>query len=338
MMRSLQADQIRRAMHRALRQYELSDQHAADVTETLLTTSLRGVDTHGVRLLETYLRELAGGRAKSAPVMELRSTTAATAVLDADGALGVVAANEAIRMAMQRAEEHGVSVIVVKNSNHCGALGYYTELAARSGFLTLAFSNSDALVAPHNGVRPLNGTNPIAMSAPGINGDGFDLDMATSQASFTRVRQYAAAGIRMPPGLAIGSDGEDSNLTGQVHCLQPLGGYKGQALGTMVQILCALLSGMPFDFELSNAYEEPYSVPRNISHCFICLRIDAFTELGKFQERTSALLNVFRGSAPDNAVTVAGDHERRTFDERMQSGIPLSDAEWTLLEPYLNAA
>jgi ureidoglycolate dehydrogenase (NAD+) len=137
-------------------------------------------------LLETYVMELQGGRCKANPQFKFSDTLPAAGLLDADDALGVVAGNEAMKLALSRAGTYGISAIAVSNSNHCGAAEYYATLGAEAGMIGLAFANSDALVAPFNGAVALNGTNPIGMAAPGVGDEMFSLDMSTSQISFLR--------------------------------------------------------------------------------------------------------------------------------------------------------
>ena len=319
-------------MHHALVPFNLPDEHEQYVIDTLVTTSLNGIDTHGVQLLETYIRELQGGRCKPRPNLAFTSTAPATGILDADDALGVVAANEAIKRAVALARQSGVSAISVTNSNHCGAAGYYATLAARSGMIGLVFTNSDALVAPFNGLIALNGTNPIAMSAPGLGDEVFSLDASTSQTSFLKALRAASA-----DGESISGDSREKALR---EPLKPLGGYKGQGLGMMVQIFGAVLTGMPFDHQLSNMYDAPYNKGRKIGHSFICLDINTFMPLASFRARLSELLHIFRNSPPadpSSPVIVPGDAERRAHEKRVNEGLPLSDNVWTFMEPHVEA-
>lgn len=298
----------------------LPEDAAAELADALVETSLLGIDTHGVRLLPTYLREIDEGRANSRPLFQITGDFCAAAVLHADRALGVVAANAAMREAVRRASLCGVAAVAVSDSNHFGAAGHYARFAARQGCIGLVFSNSDALVAPDGGTIPLNGTNPIAMAAPGLDDDGFFLDMATSQISYSRMMQrFDRDTEAIPP-------------------LPPLGGYKGQGLGTMVQILCAVLAGEPFDADLSHLYAPPYDTPRRISHLMVAIAIRAFCEPRLFRARVSQLMQRFRESAADSerAVIVAGDREAQHRRERLSNGIPVGDAELALLQPWLS--
>jgi ureidoglycolate dehydrogenase (NAD+) len=331
------ADRLRESVSHLFEDKGLGWEHSTFVADTLVCTSLLGVDTHGLRLLPTYIKEVDGGRANACPRFRTYGELSAVATFDADNALGIVAANAAMRALIDRTRVSGLSAMVVANSNHFGAAGYYARLAASAGQIGIVFTNSDALVAPASGRVALNGTNPIAMAAPANGDDGFFLDMATSQVAFSKVLHAMNAEAEIESGWARDASGLDASLSRNVATLQPLGGYKGQALGTMVQILCSLLASTPFDFQLSHLYGEPYCHPRKTAHFMLNIEISAFVPLIEFKSRLSELLNTFRTSAVApgaDSVLVAGDPERSSLSYRAVNGIPLSDAEWEILAPY----
>jgi LDH2 family malate/lactate/ureidoglycolate dehydrogenase len=320
-LRTVPAETLARLMTEALGRRGLSAEHAAYVVDGLLETSLRGVDTHGVRLFPTYLAELDGGRSQASP--ELRwSGERAARVLDAGNALGLVAGRVAADEAARLAREHGVGAVSVRDSNHFGAAAVYTLAMARQGVIGLAFTNSDALVAPHGGTRPVFGTNPISMAARGAGDDLFCADFATSQVSYSKVKHHRARGLPLEPGWVV--EGEET-------VLQPLGGHKGQCLGMMVEILCALLAGMPLDAELSHLYTPPFDEPRRVAHLFIALDVAAFRAPGAFREDLSRLLGEVRAepAVAGARVVTPGDIEAETATRRRRMGVPLEEEDWS---------
>lgn len=322
-MRTFQAGDLDRLMRGALLRRGLSEEHAGWVAGGLLEASLRGIDTHGIRLFGTYLAELDGGRSLAKPEMRWLGGARAARVLDAGHALGLVAGRTACGEAVRMAREHGTGAVAVRNSNHFGAASVYSLEMARQGVLGLSFTNSDALVAPFHGVRPLFGTNPISMAAHGEGGDVFCADFATSQVSYSKVKHHRAQGIPLEPGWAIeGPEGD---------ALLPLGagsGHKGHCLGMMVEILCALLAGMPLDHELSHLYAPPYDEPRRVSHLFLAFDVAAFREPGGFRADLSRFLGIVREQpSSGERVRVPGDPEAETAAQRLRDGIPLTPEE-----------
>ena len=326
-MKKVRPDGVIRLMTKALLRRGLSQKHADQVARGLATTSLRGVDTHGIILFPLYLKELEGGRAKAQPQLSWHKGAAATRVLDADGALGLVAGLTAAEKAVHLARSHGVGAVAVGNSNHFGAASVYTLAMAAQGMIGLSFSNSDALVAPTHGKNPLFGTNPLSFAVEG-DGEVFCVDMATSQVAYSRVKRFKAAGKPLQPGWALDGDGRDlADSEGEFAAMQPLGGYKGQCLCMMVEILCVLLTGMPFDHELSHLFVPPYDRPRTVSHFFLALDISSFQSLAGFKTRLSRLLTGVREAerSAETRVINPGDLEKETADHRRLEGIPVPD-------------
>ena len=324
------AEALARVMHRALEPRGVSPEHAGFVVEGLIEASLRGIDTHGVRLFRTYLAELDGGRAKAQPQLSWREAGAAARVLDAGAALGVVAGRVAANETVRLAREFGVGAVVVRNSNHFGPASCYTLAMARQQVLGFSCTNSDALVAPFRGTQPLMGTNPISLVAPGLGDELFCADFATSQVSYSKVKHYREQGQPLPAGWAVAKDGQDAAGRGaEIAALHPLGGYKGQCLGMMVEILCPLLAGEPLDHELSHLYVEPFDQPRRVAHFFFGLHLPAFTDPDSFRAQVSRLLALARAqdSAGNEPVQAPGDPEATAEADRRQHGIPLTPGE-----------
>ena len=320
-------------MLRALERRGVSRQHAGYLVEGLIEASLRGTDTHGARLFATYLAELDGGRCRARPELRWSGDRPAVRVLDAGHALGPVAGRIAAREAVHLAEQHGVGAVTVRNSNYFGCCAQYTLEMARHDVIGISSTNSDALVAPVGGGRPLFGTNPLSFAVRGAGGDVFCVDMATSQVSFTKIKEHREQGIPLEPGWAVGPDGRDASCgeVTEVAALLPLGGHKGQCLVMMIEILCCLLAGMPFDHQLSHLYDQPFDQPRQTSHFFLALEIEAFQPLRSFRARLSELMELVRAQrGAGGARGVApGDLERGTFDQRQRQGIPLTEQDLT---------
>jgi LDH2 family malate/lactate/ureidoglycolate dehydrogenase len=146
--------------------------------------------------------------------------------------------------------------------------------------------------------------------------------MATSQVSYSRVKKARERGEPLAPGWAV--DGADDAIA-----LRPLGGHKGQCLNLVVEVLCALLAGGPFDHELSHLYVAPFDAPRRVAHLFVAFDLAAFTDAAAFRGRLASLLAALRAqpAAGDEPVLAPGDLEAAAAAERRVHGIPLDADE-----------
>ncbi len=317
---------IKEIINRSFEVYDLSQKHREFMSVGLLNPSLQGIDSHGVGLLETYLKELEGGRANPHPNISFDNQFPAVAHMNAGHALGIVAGYEAVSKGIELARQNGISAISVTHSNHFGAASNYSIYAAERGYMCICMSNADSLVACHNGGESIFGTNPISFAAPGTDGELFSLDMATSQVSLSKILQFLATEQEIDESWA--SDIDIKNK--KIGALKPLGGYKGQGLAMMVTILTSVLNSSLFDWEMNHLYTPPFDHPRFVSHFFITINIKAFTSMERFCKNMDVLLHKVRTATKlsDKPVWVAGDREKETAKERLEKGIPLTAAQY----------
>jgi ureidoglycolate dehydrogenase (NAD+) len=309
----------------ALTQAGVSAADADQVADALVDTSLRGIDTHGLRLLPQYLDELATGVANATARVHVIRDRGAGLLMDADGALGVLAGLAAARFAAERARHFGVAAVGVRNSNHFGAASVYTRRLARDGLVGIAVTSAASRVAPYGGVEPLFGTNPISVAA-GTDGDEFALDMATSQVCFGEIKHRRARRRPLDSGWVTDADGRPTTKADEAYALSPLGGYKGQGLAMAVTLLGSVLTGAPLDWQLSQVGEGIPGQGRGVGHLVLALDPGAFTGQAEFSGGLADLLGTVRAATPANSsqpVLAPGDPQRAHERDRWQHGIPL---------------
>ncbi|MDN3292651.1 Ldh family oxidoreductase [Streptomyces ficellus] len=310
----------------ALRAAGVPEGDARDVAAALTDTSLRGIDTHGLRLLPQYLTELEERIATARPDITVVRDSGAAVMLDADGALGVVAGLAAARIAAERARAHGVAAVGVRNSNHFGAASVYSRRLAAQGLVGIVTTSAASRVAPFGGTQPLYGTNPLSFAAAG-DGDEFALDMATSQVCFGEIKERRKHGRALDSGWATDTEGRPATDPEDAYALSPLGGYKGQGLAMVATLLGAVLTGSPADWHLEHIGASAPGRSRQIGHFLICLDPASFAGTESFAAGFSDLVTTTRQAPPgvDAAlsVQVPGDPQRRTAEQRAAHGIPL---------------
>ena len=305
---------------------------AEAVTRALVSTSLRGVDSHGVRLLPHYLRALAGGRISRAPRIAVTRTAPGAAVVDADDGFGHPASYRAVVEGCRIAEETGVAAVSVVNSSHFGAAGCYALEAAALGKVAFAFCNSDAMVLLHDGVMPFHGTNPIAFAAPVAGERPFLVDMATSIVPGNRILDYKTKGLPLPEDVAVDAEGAMTIDAKAVAALMPIGGsshgFKGASLAGIMEVLSAVLTGMAHGSRLLPMVGDDLATPRRLGHFFLVVDPEAFVPRAAYDSGMAAYLTDLRASPakPGRRVMAPGDREWATEDYRRAIGIPLAPA------------
>jgi ureidoglycolate dehydrogenase (NAD+) len=335
-MLNLRSDVVGEVMVRTLLRLGVLPESARHVAASLVQTSLRGVDSHGIGLFPHYCRAVQGGRINHAPKIAVEQTGASTALLDADHAFGHHAGAVAMAWAKRMAAECGLGAVSVRNSSHFGAAAYFALQAPEVGCLGWAFTSADSLVKPFNARTAFLGTNPICFAAPLAREDPLCLDMATSAVSWNKVTEHQRARRNMPPGWAYDEHGMPTIDPSRARMLEPSGSYKGYGLGLMVEILCSVLASGPAVTEILPMYETSLSVRRCISHFFMALDIGRFLPAATFAEHVQSIVDRLRALEGESGdVMVAGDPEKRSAALRRVRGIPISSdsfAEFVALD------
>jgi L-2-hydroxycarboxylate dehydrogenase (NAD+) len=316
-----------------------SEIDAQTAANSLLSADLRGVDSHGVARLSGYVRLWEANRVNSNPVIKIVHETPSTAVVDGDAGLGLVVAPYAMQVAINKARQAGTGWVSVKNSNHFGIAGTHAMMALQYDMIGIAMTNGSALVAPTFSTERLLGTNPIAFAIPAGKEQPFVSDFATTTAANGKLEILQRKNENVPNGWVQTKTGEPSLNADEVKkggALLPLGGdkqhgsHKGYALGAVVDIFSAILSGANY-----GPWVPPFPVyvpmPENmpgegIGHFFGAMRIDAFRSAEEFKLHMDTWIRRFKSSKTidgHDRVYIPGEPEIEIEKERMRNGIPL---------------
>jgi L-2-hydroxycarboxylate dehydrogenase (NAD+) len=316
-----------------------TEQDAVLATDVLLSADLRGVDSHGVARLSGYVRLWEKGRINAKPNIKVVYETPSTAVVDGDGGLGLVVAPFAMDVAIAKAKNVGTGWVSVKNSNHYGIAGYHAMMALEHDMIGISLTNASPLVSPTFSKERMLGTNPISVAIPANEQPPFVADMATTTAANGKLEILQRKELDAPLGWVQDKDGHqttDANGVKKGGALLPLGGdrehgsHKGYALGAIVDIFSAVLSGAnygpwvpPFVAFLE---PDPNPVGEGIGHFLGAMRVDAFRPADEFKSNMDNWIGRFRNAKPvegQEKVLIPGDPERELETARKKEGIPI---------------
>ena len=315
---------------------------AEKASQVLLSADLRGIDSHGVARLSGYVRLWDAGRINSSPLLKIIHETPSTAVVDGDSGLGLVVAPYSMQVAIDKAKAVGTGWVSVQNSNHFGIAAAHAMMALEDDMIGIAMTNASALVAPTFSTERLLGTNPICVCIPAGNESPFVADLATTTAANGKLEILQRLGGVAPTGWIQNKAGQSSVDAFELKnggALLPLGGdrehgsHKGYALGAVVDIFSAVLSGAnygpwvpPFPAYVPMPENQP---GKGIGHFFGAMRIDAFRPAQDFKDHMDAWIKRFRQAKTvegESKVLIPGDPESEMEIERMKEGIPLLPA------------
>jgi uncharacterized oxidoreductase len=252
--RRVRPDAMQRFLHQLFVAAGAPEGNATAVVDHLVESSRVGLHSHGVLRAPEYLDLVHGGAIDPAAEPRIERESGAFAVLDAARCFGQVAGQRACDEATARADATDApAMVAVRRAAHLGRIGAYADTMARRGFVALVFCSVPTRF--HNvawfGTRTGRlGTNPIAYGIP-TTGEPVVADFATSATAEGKVRFLRNEGLRAPEGVLRDSQGRPTTDPTILYeeprgTLQPLGGeygYKGSALGMLVEVMATLLAG-----------------------------------------------------------------------------------------------
>lgn len=318
----------------------LSHDDASASAEILVAADARGIESHGVGRLWRYKNGIQRGIMSVAVQPEIVRETPLSLVLDARGAMGLSTSKRTMTRIIEKAKVSGAAFSSVRNSNHFGIAGYYTEMAAREDMIGVCMTNTAALGVPTFGRKAMFGTNPIAISVPANKDRMFTLDMATTVVTRGKIEVYEREGKPLPAGWAVDTKGLgttdarqllDDMLFQRGGGILPLGGegelfsgYKGYGLAEAVDIMTAILSGGTFgkfvmDSEATSA---------RVCHFFGAIRLDLFRESESIKNDMDRLLDELEHAEAAEGCTrvyYAGLKEHESEAKSARFGVPLSE-------------
>jgi ureidoglycolate dehydrogenase (NAD+) len=306
------------------------------VADSLVQTSVWGIDSHGVLRLTHYLNRLTIGSISAAAAPVVMRTGPATAQVHGQDGLGIVHATLGMEVAIEMAQESGVGVVGVGHSSHCGAMGLYTRMAAKEHLVGIAMTHSSSVVVPHGGKEKYFGTNPISIAFPRQGAEAVCLDMATSQVAWNKVLNARIEGHELEPGVAVDAAGNPTTDPHQASAGVPLGGptygYKGYGLAFMIDMLCGAMNGMTFGRHINNMYEE-LDKPRKIGHLLIAIDPARFAGAATLEGSVDAVVKDLKTCGE---ILFPGEPELREERERLARGIPIDDAAFADMNAWSN--
>lgn len=264
------------------------EEDAKLVSDCLVQAEMMGVKSHGIQRTKLYVDSILKGGTSPVCKLTCEADFPAGALFNANGSLGIVAAYKAMNTAIVKASSTGIGITGVHNSNHCGTMRYYTDLAAEKGMVGFATSNAACMMVPFGSREPFFGTNPIAVSVPS-GSNPVVLDMATSVVARGKIILANKTGERIPMGWAVDKDGIPTTDAGEAlkGYVLPFGGAKGSGVAMIADILCGVLLNGAYGPHVNYPYAHP-EIPMDCGHLFVAI------DISKFQQYSNFLTNMDR--------------------------------------------
>lgn len=305
----------------------MNEADAATAADVLVWANQRGVDTHGVMRLPTYVDLVRKGTINPAARPVVKPLLEATFMIESQRSAGPVAMKLAVERAIEVAATSGVGLGLVSDTTHTGAIGYYARKIAARGQAAIILVAGPPFMAYHGARVTSLATSPLAIAVP-TDGEPFLLDMASSLISNGRLRQAAAAGERLPEGAAIDADGRPTTEGAKAATLLPLGGAKGSGLSLLLECLTGVMAATPILTALAGLTQRP---PAMQNAMVIAINIENFRPLAGYRHDVGLLRDWVKTLPRQEGVEellLPGERGGREAALRAGAGIPIPAKLW----------
>jgi ureidoglycolate dehydrogenase (NAD+) len=310
----------------------LPEEWAQAEAEVLIWADMRGLGSHGVLRIPSYIAWMARGLRTPNANIHVAAEKGSMAILEADRGPGLYIMRKAMDMAIERAREHALGWISVRQVTHTGAMGFYVRQAAEAGMVGIASCSSRPLMAYHGTKDAALGTTPIAIAAPRANGKPLVLDMASAAISIGAMAAARQAGRDLPPDVALDENGHVTTDSSRAVTPLPIAGPKGAGLGVMIECIASLLNGYPL---VTSAFDDPAQRTDYVLNAFVVAIDPAWMPAAAtFQQEVDRLA---KGLATQpradgfDEILMPGERGDREMERTAREGITLMPVLWKQL-------
>jgi LDH2 family malate/lactate/ureidoglycolate dehydrogenase len=295
--------------------------------DALVDADLHGTSTHGLSRLNIYLKRIELGLIDPRASLRIDRRRGGVLSLDAGNGVGQVQAVKALDLLLPLARQNGVAAATIRNSQHFGAVSYYSNRAAEQGFILMAMTSCEPAMSPTGGRDAFFGTNPIAASFPTGKGYPVKIDLSTSAVARGNIIAAAKKNQAIPLGWALDPDGNPTTDAQQalLGTVLTMAGHKGYALALMVELLSSVLSGAAIGPEIGSMYKN-LDRKQDVGHFFCLLDVEAFMDRSEFIgriDRAIDMLKAGRKLAGVDEILVPGERSARIAEENERLGVPV---------------
>ena len=316
-------EQERSIIMEILTRLNIPEEDAYIVADVTMDADLKGFTSHGIGRFPQYVRGLKVGTIDPEAEIIVEEETAAMALLNGNHKFGHVVTYKGMEMAMEKAEQTGIGIVGIHNSNHFGVAGYYSDMAIMQDMIGFVIANTEPAVAPIGGKEPIIGTNPIAIGIPS-NKNYVSVDMATSASARGKLLEALRKGQKIPENVALDCEGNptvdpEAALKGSI---LPFGAHKGYALAFMVEILAGPLVRAAFGKGVKGTAN-----PDNMStkgDLIMVIDPSKFVDINQFKEEVDEFVAEIKGSGEN--IFIPGDMEVNNIKKFREEGFSVDDA------------
>jgi LDH2 family malate/lactate/ureidoglycolate dehydrogenase len=305
----------------------MSAEDASVLARSLVAADRRGIHSHGVLRVPEYVEKLRTGGVDPRGRPVIVTDAGSLVVCDGGNSMGQIGAHFAMALAVERGRRHGIALVALRGSNHCGAMDQYAMMAVPRGMVGIAASNALPTMAPWGGLDKIVGMNPLAVALPAGEETPVVLDIAFGATAHGKMRVYARNNQPIPADWAFDVEGKPTTDAAAAldGLIRPAGGHKGIGLAMAWGLLATAFSGAAYGTDLGNMRDGPRAGADG--QVFIAIDPAPLLDPAVFRARVDRAVREVRESRPAAAaaaIYTPGMLEAEIEREYGADGIPIA--------------
>ena len=310
--------------------YGMSEEKA-DVCARIHTESSNdGIYSHGSNRVARFVDYIKKGWVNVDAEPSLEKEFGAVKVFNGNMGPGILNAMHATDCGIDMAEKYGIGMVGIKNTTHWMRGGSYGLYAAKRGFITISWTNTESCMPPWGGKECRLGNNPFVMAMPG-SPEPVMLDMAMSQYAYGKLQVTRLAGKKLPFPGGFDKDGNITDEPGPIEesmRILPMGYWKGSSFAFMLDVLGAVLTDGIGAADIDTIGKGSCG---GASQVFIIIDPAKVAAADEVQRTLDKAIIHIKSSAPDEnswGIFAPGDDYIRARADHEINGILVDDSVW----------
>jgi 3-dehydro-L-gulonate 2-dehydrogenase len=331
--RKVPASQLQELLYQVFLKHGFREEKANTLARVHMESTLDGINSHGINRVPLFIEYVNKGVVD--PGSEALQVEAFGSMERWDGqrASGVLNAISCTKRAIELAQQNGMALVALRNTNHWMRGGTYGWLAARAGCISICFTNTIANMPPWGGKDSRIGNNPFIVSIPRENGKHVVLDMALSQFAFGKIHDYQLKGEQLPYPGGWDEHDELSMIPEKILASErglPIGYWKGSAMSVILDMLATILSAGDSTCNISAR-----GIETGISQVFLCIDPEVFPDKDLHEKLLDEIISYTHDAepmSPGGSTYYPGERTLQTRNRNLKDGIPVSEEVWNEVE------
>lgn len=304
--------------------------NAREAAVIFAQTSADGIYSHGVNRFPRVIDYIDKGYIHPNARPECTASFGALERWDGKLALGCLNAKRAMDRACGLAQEHGIGIVALGNTNHWMRGGSYGWQAANNGCIGICWTNTMPNMPAWGSKQACIGNNPFIVSIPRSNGEHVVLDCAMSQFAYGKIEMARMEGKSLPVPGGWDSDGNITDDPVEIEKTQrvlPMGYWKGSGLSIALDLAAAILTGANTVTDIGRKYEEE----SGLSQILMAIDPNHMNTRSVTDGIIQTVLDDIKAAepiSPGEKIYYPGEREFLTRRDNLENGIPILDQVW----------